>query len=173
MRYFRPGAMICCSLRFLGRPDQIAAAGDWVFADPRRRGAGKNARPPKRCRMDQDFPDRQSDGPTSDCTRDVMCSRIRLVACCPRSERRIRAPRAPLMANGATSNCSRPKRPTGLRGKQAYELWCDDWRPGATPDAFEQALLGLLLGDSPQVVINPTPRPIKIIKQLLGTKTRS
>jgi len=34
-------------------------------------------------------------------------------------------------------------------------------------DAFEQALLGLRLGDCPQVVITTTPRPIKIIKQLL------
>jgi len=55
-----------------------------------------------------------------------------------------------------------------LRGKQHEKLWCDElasWR--YAEDAWDQALLGLRLGDNPQVIITTTPRPIKIIKELM------
>ena len=54
-----------------------------------------------------------------------------------------------------------------MRGKQHMKLWLDEVAAWAYPDAFDQALLGLRLGDKPQAVITTTPRPIKLIKQLV------
>ena len=46
------------------------------------------------------------------------------------------------------------------------KLWCDELAAWRRPEAFDQALLGLRLGDKPQMVVTTTPRPTKIIKQL-------
>ncbi len=50
------------------------------------------------------------------------------------------------------------------------KLWCDELAAWRRPDAFDQAMLGLRLGDKPQMVVTTTPRPTKIIKQLAGDK---
>jgi phage terminase large subunit-like protein len=56
--------------------------------------------------------------------------------------------------------------PDRLRGKQHMKLWCDELAAWRRPEAFDQAMLGLRLGDKPQMVVTTTPRPTKIIKQL-------
>src|SRR5579862_3122438 len=48
------------------------------------------------------------------------------------------------------------------------KLWCDELAAWRYPDAFDQALLGLRLGPSPQAVITTTPRPTRIIKRLIA-----
>src|ERR1700712_4714152 len=48
------------------------------------------------------------------------------------------------------------------------KLWLDELAAWRHADAFDQAMLGLRLGDRPQAVITTTPRPTKLIKQLLG-----
>ena len=48
------------------------------------------------------------------------------------------------------------------------KLWLDELAAWRDPDAFDQAMLGLRLGDRPQAVITTTPRPTKLIKRLLG-----
>ena len=50
------------------------------------------------------------------------------------------------------------------------KLWCDELAAWREPDAFDQALLGLRLGDKPQAVVTTTPRPTKIIKSLAVDK---
>ena len=60
--------------------------------------------------------------------------------------------------------------PDRLRGKQHMKLWCDELAAWRQPDAFDQAMLGLRLGDKPQAVITTTPRPSKIIKTLSAGK---
>jgi phage terminase large subunit-like protein len=50
------------------------------------------------------------------------------------------------------------------------KLWCDELAAWRLPEAFDQALLGLRLGDKPQMVVTTTPRPTKIIKQLTADK---
>ena len=60
--------------------------------------------------------------------------------------------------------------PDRLRGKQHMKLWCDELAAWRRPDAFDQAMFGLRLGDKPQMVITTTPRPTKIIKQLAADK---
>ena len=60
--------------------------------------------------------------------------------------------------------------PDRLRGKQHMKLWCDELAAWRQPDAFDQAMLGLRLGDKPQAIITTTPRPTKIIKALAAGK---
>ena len=49
------------------------------------------------------------------------------------------------------------------------KLWLDELAAWRDPDAFDQALLGLRLGDKPQAVVTTTPRPTKLIKQLIDS----
>ena len=60
--------------------------------------------------------------------------------------------------------------PDRLRGKQHMKLWCDELAAWRQPDAFDQAMLGLRLGDKPQAIVTTTPRPSKIIKALAAGK---
>jgi len=72
--------------------------------------------------------------------------------------------------NGAVSALFSAEEPDRLRGKQHMKLWCDELAAWRQPDAFDQAMLGLRLGDKPQAVITTTPRPSKIIKALAAGK---
>lgn len=55
-----------------------------------------------------------------------------------------------------------------LRGPQHHGAWCDELAAWPTPEAFDQLQFGLRLGDNPQCVITTTPRPTKIIKDLIS-----
>ena len=93
-----------------------------------------------------------------------------LMAICPRDERPRYARAAGRLAwpNGATSLLFSAEEPDRLRGKQHEKLWLDELAAWKKPDAFEQALLGLRLGAKPQAVVTTTPRPTKLIKQLVA-----
>lgn len=55
-----------------------------------------------------------------------------------------------------------------LRGPQHHGAWCDELAAWPTPEAFDQLQFGLRLGDNPQCVVTTTPRPTKIIKDLIN-----
>lgn len=58
--------------------------------------------------------------------------------------------------------------PERLRGPQHHKLWMDEiaaWR--YMEAAFDMAMLGLRLGRDPQAVITSTPKPLKLLKQLV------
>ena len=95
-----------------------------------------------------------------------------ILACCRRDERpRFLAADLRLeWPNGAVSSLFSAEEPDRLRGKQHMKLWCDELAAWRDPDAFDQALLGLRLGDRPQAVVTTTPRPTKIIKSLAVDK---
>ena len=57
--------------------------------------------------------------------------------------------------------------PDRLRGSQFHRAWCDELASWRYPDAFDQLMFGLRLGQHPQCIITTTPRPIKIIKDLI------
>ena len=112
-------------------------------------------------------------GATADDARDVMVlGESGLLACCLNEERPHYTHAAARLSwpNGATSQLFSAEEPDRLRGKQHMKLWCDELAAWRYPETFDQALLGLRLGDSPQAVITTTPRPTKIIKQLLNDK---
>jgi len=56
--------------------------------------------------------------------------------------------------------------PERLRGPQFHRAWCDEVAAWRYPEAFDQLMFGLRLGDNPQCLITTTPKPTKIIKDL-------
>ena len=57
--------------------------------------------------------------------------------------------------------------PDRLRGPQFHRAWCDEIAAWRYPEAFDQLMFGLRLGDNPQCVITTTPKPTKLIKDLV------
>ncbi|MCK9599550.1 MAG: terminase family protein [Sphaerochaeta sp.] len=57
--------------------------------------------------------------------------------------------------------------PDQLRGPQHMKAWVDELAKFENPvEMWDNLMLGLRIGDRPQVVVTTTPRPIPIIKQL-------
>jgi len=57
--------------------------------------------------------------------------------------------------------------PERLRGPQFHRAWCDELAAWRYPEAFDQLMFGLRLGDNPQCLITTTPKPIPILKNLI------
>ncbi|HTR12262.1 MAG TPA: terminase family protein [Roseiarcus sp.] len=157
------------------RPEQEPPPGDWViWLILAGRGAGKTRAGAEAVRRwIEKFPIVNLIGPTADDVRDVMVlGDSGLLNVCPVGERPRYLPSAARLEwpNGAVSLLFSAEEPDRLRGKQHMKLWCDELAAWRRPDAFDQALLGLRLGDRPQAVVTTTPRPTKIIKQLAADK---
>ena len=58
--------------------------------------------------------------------------------------------------------------PERLRGPQFHRAWCDEVAAWRYPEAFDQLMFGLRLGNNPQCLITTTPKPTKIIKDLVA-----
>ena len=58
--------------------------------------------------------------------------------------------------------------PERLRGPQFHRAWCDELAAWRYPEAFDQLMFGLRLGDNPQCLITTTPKPTKIIRDLVS-----
>lgn len=69
--------------------------------------------------------------------------------------------------NGAIATTYSGDQPDQLRGPQHDGAWCDELAAWRYPDAFDQLLFGLRLGDNPQWVGTTTPRPTKLIRELV------
>ena len=160
---------------FWARPDQAPPDGDWIiWLILAGRGAGKTRAGAEAVRTwVQAYPIVNLIGATLADARDIMVrGESGILACCRRDERpqfhatdlRLEWP------NGAVSMLFSAEEPDRLRGKQHMKLWCDELAAWRQPDAFDQAMLGLRLGDKPQAIITTTPRPSKIIKALAAGK---
>ncbi len=157
------------------RPDQAPPPGDWiVWLILAGRGAGKTRAGAEAVRQwSKAFPIVNLIGPTVDDVRDVMVlGESGILACCRRDERpRYLASAGRLeWPSGATSLLFSAEEPDRLRGKQHMKLWLDELAAWRRPETFDQAMLGLRLGNKPQMVVTTTPRPSKIIKQLAADK---
>lgn len=58
--------------------------------------------------------------------------------------------------------------PERLRGPQYHRAWCDEVAAWRYPEAFDQLMFGLRLGKNPQCLITTTPKPTKIIRDLVA-----
>jgi len=70
--------------------------------------------------------------------------------------------------NGAKGVLFSADEPDALRGPQCYKMWVDElasWK--YADEAWDNAMMGLRLGQDPQVLVTTTPRPIKLIKELV------
>ncbi len=59
--------------------------------------------------------------------------------------------------------------PDQLRGPQHQKAWCDELAKFMYPQrTWDNLLLGLRTGDKPQCVVTTTPRPIKLLKDMVA-----
>ncbi len=160
---------------FWARDDQAPPPGDWIiWLILAGRGAGKTRAGAEAVRgWVQTYPIVNLIGATLADARDIMVrGESGILASCRRDERphffaadlRLEWP------NGAVSSLFSAEEPDRLRGKQHMKLWCDELAAWRQPEAFDQAMLGLRLGDKPQAIVTTTPRPSKIIKALAAGK---
>lgn len=75
--------------------------------------------------------------------------------------------------NGVTATTFSGDRPDQLRGPQHATVWADEpakWR--YAEDAWDNMEMGLRVGDDPKAVATTTPRPIKLIRDLVEQSRR-
>jgi phage terminase large subunit-like protein len=74
--------------------------------------------------------------------------------------------------NGAIAQVFSADEPESLRGPQFDAAWCDElakWR--LAEPVWDMLAFALRLGEQPRVVITTTPRPVPLVKKLLGDAT--
>ncbi len=72
-------------------------------------------------------------------------------------------------AGGAEAFVYSAANPESLRGPEHHIAWCDElakWRRGQA--AWDNLRLGLRLGEKPRALVTTTPRPVPVLKRLLG-----
>jgi phage terminase large subunit-like protein len=110
-------------------------------------------------------------GATADDARDIMIEgESGILAICPKRERPTykKSDRKLAWPNGATSLIFTADEPERLRGKQHGKIWADELSSWRYADSWDQAMMGLRLGANPQAIVTTTPRPTRIIRQLVG-----
>jgi phage terminase large subunit-like protein len=73
--------------------------------------------------------------------------------------------------NGARGILFSADKPDRLRGPQFHGAWGDEIAAWRFPAALDNLLMSLRLGDHPRLVVTTTPRPTKIIKELVRSST--
>lgn len=163
---------------FWARPNQLSPPGDWrtwlVLAG---RGFGKT-------RTGAEWVRAQAEtgtcgrlalvAPTAADARDVMVEgESGILAISPPwfrpkyepSKRRLTWP------NGAQATVYSADEPDRLRGPQHDGAWCDELAAWTRPEAWDMLQFGLRLGDNPRAVATTTPKPVKVIRELLAANT--
>lgn len=110
-------------------------------------------------------------GATADDARDIMVQgESGILAVCPSWERPEYKPsqRKLVWPNGAESLIFTADEPDRLRGKQHDGLWCDEVAAWRYADSWDQAKFGLRLGIKPQAVLTTTPRPTRLIREIMA-----
>ncbi len=69
--------------------------------------------------------------------------------------------------NGAIATTYSAEEPDTLRGPQHDGAIADELAAWRYPEAWDQLMFGLRIGEDPRVVVATTPRPTRIIKELL------
>lgn len=109
-------------------------------------------------------------GETSADTRDVMVL-DGLLKCHPKDFRPtyIKTNRVVEWPNGAVAHLYNATEPDQLRGPQHDGAWVDELAKFQyARETWDQLQFGLRLGDHPRQIVTTTPRPIKIIRQLIN-----
>src|SRR5207245_10824571 len=73
--------------------------------------------------------------------------------------------------NGAIATTYSADEPERLRGPQHDAAWCDELASWRYPEAWDMLMFGLRLGDDPRVVVTTTPRPTKLLRELIVDPT--
>jgi len=161
-----------------GRPNQQAPKGDWrTWLLLAGRGFGKT-RSGAECIRDQVIHHRRRRialvAPTAADARDVMVEgESGLLAIGPPQQRPQYEPtkRRLTWPNGAIATTYSADEPERLRGPQHDAAWCDEIASWRYPEAWDMLMFGLRLGNDPRAVVTTTPKPIKIIRELIADPT--
>lgn len=73
--------------------------------------------------------------------------------------------------NGSRATIFSADEPDRLRGPQHHWALCDELAAWRYPDAFDQLMFGLRLGEHPQCAIATTPRPTPLIREMMADPT--
>ena len=157
------------------RPEQIPPPGDWsVWLILAGRGAGKTRTGAEWVRSLAEaatVPRIALVGPTAADVRDVVVEgESGILAICPNSNRPVYEPskRRLTWPNGVQAAMFSSEEPERLRGPQHGAAYCDElcsWRN--VRDTWDNLQFGLRLGKKPRQVITTTPKPIKLLKELV------
>jgi len=74
--------------------------------------------------------------------------------------------------NGAIATTFSAEEPERLRGPQHDTAWCDEAAAWRHPEAFDMLAFGMRLGNDPRLLVTTTPRPVKLIRELLADEGR-
>ena len=111
-------------------------------------------------------------GPTAADARDTMVEgKSGLMAICPNSNRPRYEPskRRLTWPNGVQATLFSSEEPERLRGPQFGAAWCDElcaWRNVRT--TWDNLQFGLRLGKKPRQFISTTPKPLKLLKEIIA-----
>jgi phage terminase large subunit-like protein len=154
------------------RDKQKPPVGDWfIWIILAGRGFGKTRTGAEQVRIwVKDFSMVNLIGATADDAIDIMIEgESGILAICPRYERPLykKSDRRLDWPNGAKSLIFTADEPERLRGKQHMKVWADELGSWRYPESWDQAMMGLRLGNQPQGIVTTTPRPTKLIKVLM------
>ena len=109
--------------------------------------------------------------PTAADARDVMVEgESGILACAPPWAKPIYEPskRRLTWPNGAIATLYSADEPERLRGPQHDIAWADELAAWRYPEAWDMLEFGLRLGPHPIAVVTTTPKPTKLVKQLVA-----
>ena len=161
---------------FNARPDQIAPDGDWdIWIALAGRGWGKTRTGAEWVREKVENGEARRIAiiaETAADARDVLVEGDSgILSLYPEGEGPIYEPskRRLTWPNGAVASLFNATEPNQLRGPQYDLAWSDElakWRYAR--ETWDQLQFGLRLGENPQQIVTTTPRPIEIVKAIVG-----
>lgn len=163
---------------FWARPNQLPPPGDWrVWLVLAGRGFGKTRTGAEWLR---DQVENRGRGrlalvaPTAADARDVMVEgESGILAISPPWFRPVYEPskRRLTWPNGAIATTYSADEPDRLRGPQHDGAWADELAAWKYPEAWDMLMFGLRLGMDPRAVVTTTPKPVRLIRELLAAAT--
>src|SRR6185437_11326525 len=73
--------------------------------------------------------------------------------------------------NGAIATTFSADEPNRLRGPQHDFAWCDELCAWRYPAAWDMLMFGLRLGIDPRVCVTTTPKPSRLLRELIDDPT--
>jgi phage terminase large subunit-like protein len=162
--------------KFWARPNQLPPATDWSFwLLLAGRGFGKSRSGAEWIRSQKNHVDRMAlVAPTAADARDVMVEgESGILAISPPWDRPLYEPskRRLTWGNGSMATLYSADEPERLRGPQHEVGWCDEIASWRYPEAWTNLMFGMRLGAKPRVVVTTTPRPVKLVRDLIADRT--
>jgi phage terminase large subunit-like protein len=71
----------------------------------------------------------------------------------------------------AIADCFSSEEPQRLRGPQFHKAWIDEVATFRYEETMSNLMFGLRLGDNPQAIVTTTPKPVKILLDILALPT--